>query len=172
MTLYTKIINTVCTFIATRLFRKRTYVAFTNGTKYLQRTYLISSKNIFGLPEILLHQFFESDQDPDLHNHPWDKSVSYILTGSYRETRLFIDNKTKFDTDRIAPTRNIIYANDYHQITLLEKPIWTLFIAGKRIQSWGFWKIELMSHIPSKEYIISNNNHYEDLDGNITTLPE
>lgn len=167
MSLYSKIMNYILWKIIF-LLKNRTFVIYTNGTKYLQRTY-IKHKGIF--PEILLHRFYASDSDRHLHNHPWNRSISLILDGSYTEERMTVDDWTKRFKDFSPGKINKISKDDYHRVSLKnELPVWTLFIAGKRVQSWGFWVKG--KHVPWQEYTEVNNNVVKDLDGNITKLPE
>lgn len=168
MSLYTRFINWVLWEIVL-LLKKRTYIIYTNGTKYLLRVYL-KKRGIF--PEIFLHRFYASDTDRFLHSHPFAKSHSLILSGAYQETRLNKDMKTTYCLLHQAGDVNVIEADDYHQVEMVSSPIWTLFIAGKRIKSWGFWDIENQKHIPWQEYTEQNNNFIKDLDGNLTKLPE
>jgi len=152
-----------------RLFYNRTFIIWTGGRKYLQRTY-IKRKGFF--PEIFIHKFYASDSDRDLHNHPWNNAFSLILNGSYREER-FVDNtKTKTFFKTLKPGMfNYIGINDYHRVSLMSEYVWTLFVAFKRVQHWGFW--EKNKFVPWEEYAIeTKGNFITDLDGNITSLPE
>ena len=79
-----------------------------------------------------------SDDDRELHNHPWENSTSLILWGGYREERLDADGTVRVRTYR-PWSINRIGANDFHRVELLDpRGCLTLFIAGKRQQSWGF----------------------------------
>ncbi len=168
MNLYTKFVNWILwKFVL--LLKKKTYIIYTGGTKYLLRVYL---KTRGVLPEVFLHRFYASDTDRDPHSHPFKKSYSLILSGSYQEARLNKDMKTKTYHLYEAGDINVIQADDYHQVEMVSSPIWTLFIAGKRIKSWGFWDIEKQKYIPWQEYTEQNNNFVVDLDGNLTKLPE
>ncbi len=190
MMFFNKLTNIILTFVATKLFKSRTYVIYTDGTKYLMRTYLKLPTDLLPF-EILLHKFYAPDEDRYLHNHPWKKSYSLILAGGYLEERLqrkgvrHYELKTgKIYTPLIPPDKykqytvgnvNVICEDDYHMIKEFvdsNKHTWTLFIAGKRNdKGWGFWNPETESHIPWKDYTELNNNVVKDLDGNVAKLP-
>ena len=107
---------------------------------YLTRHYIIR-KFVRWLPSVYLHQFHESDEDQELHNHPWLWSLSIILAGSYREERL-VGNSIKENILKPGML-NFIRSNDFHRVDLLSNNVWTLFISGPRLQecrekSWGF----------------------------------
>lgn len=93
---------------------------------------------------ISLHHFHRSDEDLELHNHPWGWGFSIILTGGYEEERR-VENSgygTRVAQATFRPGRfNIIRANDFHRVLLLDPKngAWTLFVHGPRIQDWGFW---------------------------------
>lgn len=151
-----------------KFFKKRTYIIHTNGSKYLLRVYL-KHKGIF--PEVFLHKFYASDQDRWLHNHPFQWATSFVFMGIYKETKLNDNKLACYDIVRSSPTINRISIKDYHKVTLIKDPIWTLFIAGPRVQGWGFWDIDNQKHIPWQQYVDSHGNFVTDLDGNITKLP-
>jgi len=86
----------------------------------------------------------------ELHNHPWRKSISFILSGKYLEQRL-IDGKV---VERIlSPGKfNYIKANDFHRVELVTKRVWTLFISGSKDQDWGFIDTETKNYTPWQEH--------------------
>lgn len=55
------------------------------------KTLYLSRYTVLRIPfttrSVYLHCFHRSDEDRDLHNHPWDKSVSLVLWGGYVEER-------------------------------------------------------------------------------------
>lgn len=148
------------------LYKNRTRTIYSNGTKYLQRTYL-KKNGIF--PAIFIHRFYASDQDFFPHDHPFEKSWSLILCGSYREIKV-VPNKNWFDTVYKPGMINVISNKEYHKITMLSNPIWTLFFAKKSSKDWGFYDKETGEHIPWQEYTARNNNYILDMDGNPSTL--
>jgi hypothetical protein len=122
---------------------------------YLSRFYLYpphtageSDQNSDDAWGISLHHFHRSDEDLELHSHPWGWSFSIILTGGYEEERrvgwggMYGYTVTGVVKATFRPGRfNIIRANDFHRVLLLDPQhgAWTLFAHGPRIQDWGFW---------------------------------
>lgn len=108
-----------------------------------------------GKDGVFLHHFQSDDPTQDFHNHPYDdESYAIILAGGYWEERAFFLHGvgqrarpslvtfcgsswfefTPFDRNRIRP-------NTFHRVQLRDRMrgCWTLFVAGKKIQPWGFW---------------------------------
>lgn len=57
-------------------------------------------------------------------------------------------------TRRVRPGMvNFIRANDFHRVGLVGKDSWSLFIAGPRMQSWGFFDWKVRRVIPWREFI-------------------
>lgn len=122
-----------------------------DGRPYLTRYYLLHVARRW-LPGVFLHHFHRGDGDRDLHHHPWRHSISLILAGGYTEERIDPDGETRkrdFGPGRL----NVINANDYHRVDLLEHDAWTLFIAGKKMQRWGFKVRETGEYIDHEDYI-------------------
>lgn len=105
------------------------------------------------VPAIRLHEILRSDNDRDLHDHPW-AFVSVILRGGYYEERpkydragLYIGLTTTFHGPGDILFRR---AKDFHRLTLLQEtntindltpvPVscWTLFITFAYAQKWGY----------------------------------
>lgn len=103
---------------------------------YLTRYYLFGADRKWG--NIYLHHFHSSDKDKELHNHPWKWSFGFILVGGYLEERRMQDDSVQPRV--VSPgSFNFITNKIFHKVTLFEKDAWTLFFAGPRSQSWGFW---------------------------------
>jgi hypothetical protein len=95
---------------------------------YMLRWWVIPRNRFFN---IYLHHFLRSDDDRALHDHPW-WNLSILLRGRYLEhTR-----------DRIrlrhAGCMVLRRATCAHRIELIDGPVWTLFLTGPKIRSWGF----------------------------------
>lgn len=105
------------------------------------------------IPAVRLHEILRSDNDRDLHDHPWP-FVSVILRGGYYEERpkydragLYIGLTTTFHGPGDILFRR---AGDFHRLTLLQEtntindltpvPVrcWTLFITFAYAQKWGY----------------------------------
>ena len=91
-----------------------------------------------------LHYFFRGDEDREVHNHPFERSVSLILTGGYREHR-WVPQHQRFDVkDKLPGNFNYIRRNDFHRVTLFDNQgCWTLFTTIGRAmpsngQDWHF----------------------------------
>lgn len=118
-----------------------------DGEPYLLRIYLWRGWG----PHLYLHFFFRSDFDRDLHNHPWVKALSLIMTQGYSETRVMNDWGVKKSVAEVGwkeckpGSLNYITHDTFHRVTLLGTGCWTLFLTwGRRAdvpfdEAWGFW---------------------------------
>jgi hypothetical protein len=106
----------------------RTYTIrdYKDDTEYLTRTVF---PRVFGVRP-LLHRFHRPDADRHEHNHPWIWCFSVVLCGSYDEVRGGRERRVRFF--------NLLRHGDYHRIARLNGEVWTLFLAGRRVSSWGF----------------------------------
>lgn len=106
-----------------------------------------------------IHKFLSSDDPFEVHNHPWTWCASVILLNSYIETRYkwgweSVKNEgkkvflSKPKTRLLMPNMlNVITHDVMHQVNLVDdQPVWTLFIHGPRVSTWGF------ANIASGEY--------------------
>ena len=103
---------------------------FVIGRDYLRRWYLISRNRWFC---IYLHNIQRSDDDRALHDHPW-WNVSIILKGEYWEET---SNGLSY-----WPRWSVIFrrAITRHRLIVMDNSdVWTLFIRGRKIRTWGFW---------------------------------
>ena len=96
-----------------------------DGKPYMVRYHLL---RIFGI-KVNLHCFKASDPDRGLHNHPWNWAFSFILYGSYIEHLP--------GSNRVIKWFNRINSNTYHRVEIVTPRVWTLFIHGPRVKSWG-----------------------------------
>lgn len=152
-----KIVDKICWGI-TKLLPWRVQHFDVNGDKYLLRFYI---KHSGRFPGLYLHHFYRGDSDRDLHNHPWTKSYSLVLTGGYREEKLVEWEDTedgrkvnqKIINRYLVPGRlNVIAADDFHRVELLGKGAWTIFTSGRRVQDWGFLLKESGEYIDHETY--------------------
>jgi len=108
------------------------------GKPYLERYYL---GKLFG-HTCYLHRFVSSDDERNIHDHPWALSVALVLTGGYSEERLkwfSPDTGWHSVTRKLFPGKpNIIRGHHFHRITKPKPETWTLFIHSKRVKGWGF----------------------------------
>lgn len=105
---------------------------------YLERYYLFT---IFGW-RFYIHQFVGSDPDRGLHDHPFAKAYSLILSGWYfEETRSGTRRVRWFNSLTSDTFHRVILPIDWSKGDAPEKPCWTLFFhkAGD-VKPWGFWR--------------------------------
>lgn len=116
-----------------------------DGLAYLTRYYLFGEDRVFG--NIFLHHFHRSDMDLGtdgfglLHNHPFNWSFGFVLSGGYWEERRRPDGT--IIKKKVRPfTFNFLSKKDFHRVDLIDETqgAWTLFFTGSRKNnSWGFW---------------------------------
>lgn len=113
-------------------------VILRRGRPYLHRYYVAGWKPTKPepAPALFLHHFVESDEEDRIHSHPWF-GVSLILSGAYREFRYGLEEKPT-TRDFHAGDVNELEPRDWHRIRLLTPDCWTLFLAGRYVQPWGF----------------------------------
>jgi len=121
-----------------------------DGKLYLTR-YYIFRKPVSWMPSIYLHEFHSSDEDSELHSHPWKYSVSFLLYGRYKE---YIRGKRGVES-RILKSGdiNFVAQNKFHRVDLLTESVWTLFISGPKVSDWGFWNQKTGEYLPWREHI-------------------
>jgi hypothetical protein len=102
---------------------------------------------------LYLHHFHRGDGDAELHNHPWKTSFSLILAGGYLEERRLRGTARVIRRVLHPGDFNVIESDDFHRVELLEKDAWTLFLAGSRSQSWGFWNRVTTIYTPWREFV-------------------
>lgn len=80
---------------------------------------------------VYLHQILRSDDDRALHDHPWH-CTSIILQGELIEVLQ--------DRQQILRPGSITSraADVPHRLVIEGEPVWSLFITGPKIRSWGF----------------------------------
>lgn len=132
-----------------------------DGSVYLKRYYIFFNGKKDNLEEgpkqfsfnVFLHHIVRSDNDRELHDHPWN-FTSIILKGGYWEETFFSFRNDK-PKDRIVNTDypstkkkwigpssiNSKKATDFHRLEMGDKAngTWTLFFRGKKQRKWGFW---------------------------------
>ena len=149
-----KTVERICEVLASKLEKR--IIMRRDGKPYLERYYILHSDSISWLPGIYLHKFLSSDEDPELHDHPWGTSVSFVLTGGYFEEYRYADARNRYRSNvrMLGPGRiNIIHADTFHRVDLIEDHAWTLFMSGERKQDWGFWDQETGNYTPWREHV-------------------
>lgn len=91
---------------------------------------------------LCIHRFHVGD-DGELHNHPWRWAISLILAGGYREDRRVILSSRMppgVDSKEFRPGDiNVLTAETFHRVDLLDGECWSLILTGPKTHSWGFW---------------------------------
>lgn len=102
---------------------------------------------------VFLHRFVDGDELDEVHSHPWEWCISFILTGGYSESRCtweldeardgitYVKLSDFKDQIHLPFSMNLIRHNDMHRVTLIDGPAWTLFFHGPRVSTWGFAEI-------------------------------
>lgn len=130
-------IRRFCSWLARRM---PAYQIDRSGGKYLTRYYLVGRRRGASREwpvNLYLHQF-HADDEKHLHNHPWAWAVSLMLAGGYNEERRGPGDRLV--SRLVRPFQvNMIRGDDFHRVELVTEDAWTLFLAGPRRQSWGFW---------------------------------
>ena len=108
------------------------------GEPYLERYYLWGA---FGW-HAYLHRFLESDPDRGLHDHPWNRAVSLVLSGGYDEQRSSDGDPDLIRVRTVRPFRlNFLRGDDFHRVVLRDgRAAWTFFVHGPRTKGWGFMR--------------------------------
>jgi hypothetical protein len=114
-----------------------------NGELYLERYFLFAigpRRNPWVTAYI--HRFVASDPDRGFHDHPWRWAVSVILSGSYMEVVTKNGDITKFPVGRHKTPGAITTfgPNHKHRVELVSDECWTLFVHGRWIRPWGFYR--------------------------------
>jgi hypothetical protein len=82
---------------------------------------------------VRIHHIMRADNERDLHDHPFNYRT-IILQGWYHEEDVFGQMHVRHQGDTAAAC-----AQTFHRIAEVpKKGVWTLFIMGPRINSWGF----------------------------------
>jgi len=110
-----------------------------DGTPYLERYYLFT---LLGYV-FYVHRFVGSDPDRGLHDHPWRRAFSIVLSGHYLEL-------TRYGYRRVR-WFNTITGDTFHRVVLPSRnvplsfypngvePCYTLFFhTAKKAKPWGF----------------------------------
>lgn len=101
------------------------------GQQYLERYHLFTAAPFGRFSfRVQIHRFLASDPD-GLHDHPFAWSFSVLLSGWYLEHAL--------GGRRVVGRFNWVSRYKFHRIEVpAGAEVWTLFVHGPRIKSWGF----------------------------------
>ena len=89
---------------------------------------------------IYLHKWFKPDPRSTPHNHPW-AFISFILVGGYMERRV--------TGDRFITWVNVVRRDDFHNVSEVMVPTWSLMLVGRDRGDWGYLDPE---YVPFEEH--------------------
>ncbi len=119
---------------------------------YMYRWWMIPRNRVFN---IYLHQFFRSDDDRALHDHPW-ANLSIVLAGEYVEHSIAAGGVHERHTYRAGDWRFRPSGRIAHRIELVNGGCVTLFVTGPTYRQWGFHCPEA-GWIPWKRFTASDD---------------
>jgi hypothetical protein len=129
------------------------------GEPYLERYYVLGA---FGW-HVYIHRFVDSDPDRGLHDHPWSRAVSLVLTGGYDELRPSGSDRSRVVKRHVRAWRlNFLRGEDFHRVLLRRGcPAWTLFAHGPRVKGWGFFQDGTYRAVAGDRYDFQHRNWWK-----------
>jgi hypothetical protein len=139
-------------FVSNALIKQAKKTEYFHLDGYMDRYWLFNRYSEIGkpdvipkrfkwLPSIRIHHILREDDARDLHDHPWN-ARTIILKGWYVERRRVKSSHGGYFTDdfvREAGDTATINFGEYHAIDAVSPGgVWTLFIAGDYLGTWGF----------------------------------
>ncbi len=123
------------------------------GGPYLSKHTLVALGGKHGW-RLHLHHFHRSDEDAELHSHPWALGLSLVLAGGYSEVRRRADNSVVM-LARPPGTVAALMAETFHRVDLYDerRGCWTLFLSGPVVSSWGFWSRRTHQYTPWRQFV-------------------
>lgn len=144
-----------------RFFEYRDITKVADDTYLYLRRYFITAKKPDNDKRIFIHFIARSDDDRDLHDHPWD-FISYILLGGYFEEVFTAGPKSETTDEWFGIGSKVVHrATDAHRLRL-PGPTWTLVFRSGRQRVWGFWQNGV--HVPWNVYLGVNEEFDEDME--------
>lgn len=118
-----------------KLFKTVKKIVSKEGVLHFKRFAVVECKWF----NIYIHTILKADEDPHLHDHPWDY-VSLVLKGSFLEGSVD-KNKDSVMTALVRGSISMQKAERFHKIVMLSlasKMVKTLFFTGPRRREWGY----------------------------------
>lgn len=105
---------------------------------------------------IYIHKLLRSDDERNLHDHPWDFHT-FLLTDGYFEELPHEFNKETGILEYTNIEYRLPFKLYYRPATwahrlLLNKPVWTLVFRGKKRREWGFYTDNGWTHWTEYKY--------------------
>lgn len=109
------------------------FVVGSRDDPYLCRWFILPRNRVFN---IYLHQFWRSDDDRALHDHPW-VNCSILIQGAYTEHTIAAGG---VNLRTLRNTGDLVFRGprSAHRVELHDGPCMTLFITGPKLRTWGF----------------------------------
>jgi hypothetical protein len=152
------LLSRTCHLLATNLPLKEIH-----GTAglYLSRWTLLDLGKHLG--RLYLRHIHLSDEDLELHTHPWTWAVALQLVGGYREERRHVVqvNGVPLEEVRVRVCRpgDLVFlrADTAHRVDVLDEAhgSWSLILVGPVTTSWGFWSRFTGEFTPWRDFIRS-----------------
>lgn len=150
MSIPDRIMRRLCIAVAERLPEPRVYHG--REGRYLTRWSVIerATSDEWGLA---LNFFHTSDEDRELHTHPWAWAIALQLAGGYHEDRRVGNGVVR---TRFGPGSLVFLTQDTaHRVDLLDpdRGSWSLILTGPIVASWGFYDPVTWTFTPWREFI-------------------
>ena len=113
------------------------------GVPFLYRYHLFSFTN--DGPGMCIHRFVKSDPERGYHDHPWGRSMSFIVCGKYDERIMCKEEPMGYKTlTRNRWTFNYLDGkNTFHRVMVEDgHDVWTIFAFAKRSKTWGMVSLD------------------------------
>jgi hypothetical protein len=135
---------------------RRMVITDAQGNPYLERI-VIREDPLTKEGRVYLHIIYKSDDDRDMHDHPWDFQ-STILKGSY------INHMACGAVTYGEAQTLYMKAEDAHRLEVIDGPVVTLVHRGPKKREWGFHTID--GWVNHKDYLNAKFGHgnYEVMD--------
>ena len=137
------------------LIRRASQTPYFHLAEYMERFWLIPKSD--RLPfSARVHRILRSDVDSAMHDHPW-WNWSFVLENGYHEVMPVPANGVLPRGAVLLPgnphepayaihrppgsfVRRTVATR--HRLVLLDGPVWSLFVMGRKQAKWGFWVAE------------------------------
>lgn len=136
MSIGTRIARLVLRHLVPRVTRRPPDVVIGgDASPYLLRWWVLPRNRFFN---VYLHEFWRSDDDRALHDHPWLLFASFIVLGAYDEHCIRaggVETRTRY----AAGSFRVRTGWHAHRVELAYgEPVVTLFCTFWTVRQWGF----------------------------------